>query len=237
MKRHVTPVADNARARLIPVMSPVPRQVEPVERLVVEFARGPLRHAAQHVSLTDGIPSGSATRLRAGERVLETQIGSDSYDENTPTILGDPVITCVQDPPLDPVTRQSVPAKLVVQELSVVSVCHAIHVLDYECFRRENPQNAIELPIQVVYGIFRIAPSALRKALAWVAANKKISVGEFVEVADVPALNDRANVVSIDVTREFRDIVSPDDIISKPFQGKVRPSNSAKQRNRAYLSH
>ena len=53
MQWHVAPVADDAGSGFVPIASAVSRQIVPVEGLVIELARGPLRHTVENVFLGD----------------------------------------------------------------------------------------------------------------------------------------------------------------------------------------
>ena len=71
--------------------------------------------------------------------------------------------------------------------------------------------------VQEIEGIFRIAPPTLCKTLARITTNKEFGCGEAIEIRNIAALYDWANIIKICFTSDFRNVVCPNDIISQAF--------------------
>src|SRR5208282_3412999 len=144
------PMANDARAGFIPIVTAPARQIVPVERFVVKIARGPLWHPGEHILLRDQSPARVLAKFRLRKFVCEIQAGANPDDEDTSPALCDTVMLRIQDLPFDLVPGQPVSAKLIVQQLPVLAIGHAIYVFDDERLWANDAQNPVELLIQEI---------------------------------------------------------------------------------------
>jgi hypothetical protein len=224
-------MSHDAGARLAPFISSPSGKVIPVERFGVELSFRPIGKTIQHIALRLVLALSSRSMCWLRELVFKVLIGTHAHQENSPPVLRNRIIFCIQDGPLHSVACCSVADKLVAQQVSIISEHHPINVFYYEGLWQNVTQDAIEFAVKEISVVgLPFALAALSIALTWVTADQYIGSSKLAKVANVPALNVWAvNIFFVGVTSGLPDIVCPDDLVPELLQGVVGPAAPAKE--------
>ena len=148
--------------------------------------------------------------------------------------MSDPMMLRVEYLPGNAVASQPVTRELIVQQLAVVAISHAVYVLDNERLGADDSKYAVEVLIQVSDRVSSIAPPALCEPLAGIATHKEIRARKFGILGHVARSDDGAEIVFVSLAGRFRDVICKDDLITEIGQRKVGATAAAEQRDCSY---
>jgi hypothetical protein len=109
-----------------------------VEGFIIEIPRWPSRQPIENIPLRNQWHTAICPGLRIGKLILDVQVRAHTDDENSPALLGHTIVLGVQGVPSNSIAGQPETLELIVEQYSIVTVCHAVHVLNHERFRHHN---------------------------------------------------------------------------------------------------
>lgn len=113
----------------------------------VEFAFRPPWETIHHVALADISFPSTRPVSRLGKFVFESLIGSHADQKNSPAVLRNAIVFCIEDGPFHSITGRPITSKLVAQQIAVLTEHHPVDIFDHEGFWEHLAQHTIKLAV------------------------------------------------------------------------------------------